>query len=83
MVAHRPACSLSPTIVHRETGMLVCPSDLAWCNRQECRSGICELTAEPPFVPCAACGVLVVRAVANGFCVECIAVEAIDRQEGG
>lgn len=63
--------------------MPVCPSDLTWCDRPECRAGFCELTAEPAFIHCISCGVLVVRAVANGFCIECIADETVDHRKGG
>ena len=55
--------------------MFVCPLDMAWCNRPECRTGTCELTGEAPFVPCVLCGVLIAGPSVTAVCPECVVVE--------
>jgi hypothetical protein len=57
--------------------MYVCPFDMAWCNRPECRTGACELTGESPFIPCVLCGVLVDTSNVSAVCRECLVVETV------
>lgn len=61
--------------------MLVCPFDLGWCARADCKAA-CQLTGEAPLLHCVDCGVLIVRPVAHGLCVECIAVHVTEVEEG-
>ena len=55
--------------------MFLCPHDLQWCMRPECRLGSCELTGEAPYVACVGCGSVSERHVIFRLCSECIAVE--------
>ena len=55
--------------------MFVCPFDMTWCNRPECRTGSCELTGESPFIPCVLCGVLIAGPIVTAVCEECVAVD--------
>ena len=55
--------------------MWVCPYDCHWCDVPGCRAAGCELTAEPPLVPCAECGALVSVRVPMRICVACIAFD--------
>jgi hypothetical protein len=55
--------------------MYVCPFDMAWCNRPECRTGACELTGESPFIPCALCGVLIAGPIVIAACEECVVTD--------
>lgn len=61
--------------------MLVCPFDMHCCDRTDCRAA-CELSGEPPLLQCAGCGLLIVRPVAHGLCVECIVVHVAQPEEG-
>jgi len=56
--------------------MLVCPYDCHWCDVPSCRAAGCELTAEPPLVPCIECGVLISVPARMQFCVACMTFEA-------
>jgi hypothetical protein len=58
--------------------MYVCPFDMAWCNRPECRTGACELTGESPFIPCVLCGVLIAGPIVTAACEECVVVDLAD-----
>jgi len=55
--------------------MYVCPFDVAWCSRCECRTGACELTGESPFIPCVHCGVLVAGPIVIAVREECLVVD--------
>jgi hypothetical protein len=55
--------------------MFLCPQDLQWCMRPECRTGSCELTGERPFVACIGCGSVTERHHTFRLCIECIEVE--------
>jgi hypothetical protein len=58
--------------------MYVCPFDIAWCNRPECRTGTCELTGESPFLACVHCGVLIAWPIVICVCEECLAVDVAE-----
>ena len=62
--------------------MYLCPQDLAWCTRAECRSGRCDMTGEPPFVACIGCGSLTERRITIGLCSDCVAAELRFDAEG-
>ena len=55
--------------------MFVCPFDMTWCNRPECRTGSCELNGESPFIPCVLCGVLIAGPTVTAVCEECFAAD--------
>lgn len=61
--------------------MLVCPFDLHWCDRADCRAA-CELSGEKPLLQCFDCGILIVRPVAHGLCVDCITVHVAEPEKG-
>ncbi len=63
--------------------MVACPYDLHWCNRSACRAGGCEMNGEPPLSACADCGVLVIRTVGFGVCIECVTIEVPRTKEIG
>ena len=65
----------------REIRLLVCPFNMHWCDRAACKAA-CELSSEPPLLECMDCGVLIVRPVAHGLCIECIAVHVAEAKEG-
>ncbi len=59
----------------RGTPVDVCPFDMAWCDRPECRTGTCGLTGESPFIPCVHCGILIAGRIVTAVCEECLAVD--------
>jgi hypothetical protein len=61
--------------------MLVCPYDMHWCDRTGCKSA-CELSGEKPLLQCIGCGILIVRPVAHGLCIECIAIHVAEQEKG-
>jgi hypothetical protein len=61
--------------------MVACPHDLHWCDLSACRAEGCKMNGEPPFSPCADCGVLVVRTARLGICVDCLTVEVLPTKE--
>jgi len=62
--------------------MVACPYDLHWCDRLVCRADGCEMNGDPPLQACSGCGVLVIRTVGFGVCIECLTVEARTAKEG-
>jgi hypothetical protein len=52
-----------------------------WCDRPGCKSA-CELSGEKPLLQCIACGILIVRPVAHGLCVDCITVHVSEQEKG-
>ena len=50
--------------------MLICPSDMRWCDRDEC-AAMCAGSGERTLRPCDACGILVVYPVNYGYCATC------------
>jgi hypothetical protein len=61
--------------------MLVCPFDMHWCDRAGCKTA-CELSGEKPLLQCIGCGIFIVRPVAHGLCIDCIAVHVAENEEG-
>jgi hypothetical protein len=61
--------------------MFVCPHDMHWCDLTACRSDGCQLSGERPFLLCHGCGAFIVRGVAFGLCVECVAIEIEPQKE--
>ena len=62
--------------------MLLCPVDLAVCDRPGCAGGRCEMAAEPRLTVCWECGEVVSHGVVAGICVACVRVyAATDRLE--
>jgi hypothetical protein len=61
--------------------MLVCPFDMHWCDRAGCATA-CELSGEKPLLHCDSCGILIVRPVAHGLCVDCIAIHVVEQEKG-
>jgi hypothetical protein len=62
-------------------GMVVCPYDCHWCDLPDCRTGTCELAAEPALVPCMECGVLIIAPGAVQMCIDCVAFAVPGRLE--
>jgi hypothetical protein len=50
--------------------LLICPSDMRWCDRDDCIT-TCTRSGESTLRPCHACGILVVRPVNYGYCATC------------
>ena len=50
--------------------------------RLACRADGCEMNGETPLKACSGCGVLVIRTVAFGVCVECVTADARNAKEG-
>jgi len=56
---------------------MLCPVDLARCDRTQCRSGHCQRADAARLLVCSECGAIDEHAVA-GVCVACLAVFAAD-----
>jgi hypothetical protein len=52
--------------------MFVCPYDAHWCQLQDCRAGVCQMTGELPLIACISCGAVVERARTFRVCVACV-----------
>ncbi len=55
---------------------MLCPVDLAACDRPECRSGVCERADDAALTICWSCGAVESEGVVAGICVACVASAA-------
>jgi len=55
---------------------MLCPVDLAICDRPDCRSGVCERTNDATLAVCWVCGGVESEGVVAGICVACVASAA-------
>lgn len=52
---------------------MLCPVDLAVCERAGCRGGQCELADTAPLAVCWECGTIEAQGIVAGVCIACIA----------
>jgi len=52
--------------------MLICPFDMHWCQRAECRTGICKFAPDAPLTACDDCGEPIERFAADHMCSDCL-----------
>ena len=62
--------------------MFVCPFDAHWCDREACRTGICEMTDEPPLIACSDCGAVTASSPGFRLCVDCFTAQVEAVNEG-